>query len=152
MIAWLFLAAALPGFLNAQDIVTGPAEVGRPAVSAGTFPSVWTKTEALAHYENARQEFWSAISAVGVIPAEQRTFENTIVALENARAVMAERVGTPGFLASVSPDPEVRAALSGNLLPLVEREAGRLQGCSGIRRARREIIGRGPPSARRDAA
>lgn len=122
MIAWLILAAALPGFLNAQDVVIGPADAVRPAVSAGAFPSVWTKTAALAHYENARQEFWSAISAVGAIPPEQRTFENTIVALESARAVMAERVGTPGFLASVSPDPEVRATLSGHLLPLVERE------------------------------
>ncbi|MEY9895165.1 Zn-dependent oligopeptidase [Catenulispora sp. MAP12-49] len=50
------------------------------------------------------------IAALIAIPAEQRTFENTVVAVEEARAAVTEARAAWGLLAEVSPDKDLRGA------------------------------------------
>lgn len=50
------------------------------------------------------------IATLVAIPSEQRTFDNTVLALEEARAAVKEARKAWGFLAEVAPDKELRKA------------------------------------------
>jgi len=62
-------------------------------------------------FEAARLDLKTQVDALVAVPAGQRTFQNTVLALEKAYTRYSEAVAAPGFLFSVSPDPAVREAV-----------------------------------------
>ncbi len=60
--------------------------------------------------KKAIEEIKNDYAVIKKIPAKERTFENTLVALERAGKVYGEKLGFVGFLAEVSPEKEVREA------------------------------------------
>jgi oligopeptidase A len=52
----------------------------------------------------------AAIEAIAAIPAPERTFENTVIAMESASDIVGQVSGQRAFLAYVSADDELRAA------------------------------------------
>jgi Zn-dependent oligopeptidase len=98
-----------------------PVAGERPVVAAAPMTYAWTAAEAKAHFTAAESDFTTAISAIGAIPADQRTFANTIQALEDAQAAYDERVAPAGFLSLVSPDAVVRGALTDRLVTVLAR-------------------------------
>lgn len=114
-----FAGAALPSLPRVGSAAAFPSRSARPVVAASLIPFWWTQEQALAHYGAVRKEFLSSVKAIGAIPAEQRTFANTIQALEDVRARLEEQVATTGFLPSVSPDLEVRSALIGHFVSVL---------------------------------
>ena len=61
-------------------------------------------------FASAKAEYSAALDRVAAAPASERTFANTVAAVEGAQARFMESVNTASFLFSVSPDKAVRDA------------------------------------------
>ena len=61
-----------------------------------------------ANYKVAEKNYLQAIEKVMAIPAEQRTFANTVKPLAEADARFSEATVGASFMSDVSPDPKVR--------------------------------------------
>jgi len=73
------------------------------------FPSL-TPEQTKEATERAMRECDEAIARIVAIPAGERTFANTLLALEEAGEMVAQVSGTYGFMAYVSDSEELRAA------------------------------------------
>lgn len=96
------------------------ARFGDPAVGAALIDYRLSTRDMIRGYRAAEAELSAAADAVAAIPAAERTFANTVLALENADAVFSEKTRPYSFLADVSPDKNARRA--GNA---IERRRGR---------------------------
>lgn len=109
----LLLAAVLP--LSAAVVRVAPQGRGPAAVNFDV-----TAAQLRQRYELAQGRMQAGLDAVLRIPASQRTFANTVAALEAADAALSEEIQHLVFLAYVSPDPEVQKAAQA-----VEEDAGK---------------------------
>ncbi len=57
----------------------------------------------------AKRDFETTLSQIASVPADQRTFANTIEAFETAKALFADQLQPLTFLNRVSPNPKVRS-------------------------------------------
>ena len=64
----------------------------------------------------------AAYAAIRAIPASERTFENTVYALEASDDQASDEISRIGLLKEVSPDPKVRAA-AGKTLESLQKES-----------------------------
>ncbi|MDD4004333.1 MAG: Zn-dependent oligopeptidase [Elusimicrobiaceae bacterium] len=70
----------------------------------------YTPTSIRETGEAARAEYEKQLAKIAAVAAGTRTFENTVLALENAGADYSDAIAVPGALAYFSPDPAVRDA------------------------------------------
>lgn len=101
---WLAVAPAAAQFRTAATSASPAPRVPIALSFAATPQSL------AALGTSGRITLTSALDAVAATPAPQRTFATTVKAMENAYAQYYEAVRPAVFLASVSPDPAVRAA------------------------------------------
>jgi thimet oligopeptidase len=103
----LFLPVCVP----AQVVGVGAASHGIPSGPVG--PAIafdFTPAQISVQYEQANLQLNSVLNSIAAIAPEAATFSNTVKPFEAANAVWAKQVVPLLFLASVSPDPAVRAA------------------------------------------
>ncbi|MFA6028675.1 MAG: M3 family metallopeptidase [Elusimicrobiota bacterium] len=129
-IALLILLAGAP---RAQIVVPAlPLPVGGAAAGAAAqgavgaalapqVPDFSLSTRRMAEtYKAAERDYLAAVNAVTAIPAAERTFANTVKALDSAQARYAEAAIPLTFLSAVSPDRRVR-----RMAEAIERRIGR---------------------------
>ena len=94
------------GALSAAAAVSAAAS--RQFSSPVAFPG--SSREMIDVYKAAETRYKAALDAVVAIPAAERTFDNTVGALERASAEFSEAMGPGSFLSAVSPDRRIRRA------------------------------------------
>ena len=106
---WLLLAVlvAVPARAVQVGIDAPRLEIGAP--SAGPGLSFQVDAAGLTRsFEQAKTAYLAELQKIAAIPADQRTFENTIVAMEQADAAFSESGNRIGLLANMAPDEATR--------------------------------------------
>ncbi|MBF0501535.1 MAG: Zn-dependent oligopeptidase [Candidatus Riflebacteria bacterium] len=103
-------------------VVSGFAQMATPSAQSGSTEKVASAPPLLQFSYSvadidkvasaARLTLDSKLEAIVKVPADARTFDNTMLALENALADYNDTVTIPQFMASVSPDKATRDAAS----------------------------------------
>ncbi|MFA6093311.1 MAG: M3 family metallopeptidase [Elusimicrobiota bacterium] len=112
--AWSQQALVAP--TPAQVVPISPLPVGAGAAldnAALVNPAVdlpQTPHELIQRYKTAETQYKAAVDAVVAIPAAERTFANTVKALENADAEFSAITLSGSLLSAVSPDKNLRRA------------------------------------------
>lgn len=111
-LALLLLLAQAPRAQVVVPSVQAPLGAVQGAVGAALAPQVpdfgLTTRQMVEGYKLAEKGYLASIGAVTALPADQRTFANTVKALDEAQARYAEAVLPLTFLSAVSPDRRVR--------------------------------------------
>ncbi|MAT80891.1 MAG: hypothetical protein CMJ29_04495 [Phycisphaerae bacterium] len=89
------LVALTTGMMTSLQSLAAPAVPQSPA-------------ELQASYDAAMTEADQSIEAIVAIPTDQRTFENTILAIDDMNARLDAGIGMPLFMAYVHGDPDMR--------------------------------------------
>ena len=110
----LFLAAALCA--PARSALAQPQELRPP--HGVVFAS--GDAQAQADYEAAKREYEAALAAIIAVPPPDKTFANTVKALETAGAIFGEKTQGVVFMAYVSPNEKLQAAAQ-----QVEQDSGK---------------------------
>ena len=76
------------------------------AISAPPVPQ--TPEELQAHYDAAMAEANRSIEAIVAVPADRRTFQNTVLAIDDMHARLDAAIGMPLFMGYVHPDSSMR--------------------------------------------
>ncbi|MCH2133900.1 MAG: Zn-dependent oligopeptidase [Phycisphaerales bacterium] len=93
----------------ARRVLASFAAVAVFASLATAAPPVPQTPEQLqAHYDAAMAEADLAIEAIVAVPDDRRTFENTVLAIDDMHARLDAAIGMPLFMAYVHPDATIR--------------------------------------------
>ncbi len=102
------------GDVVAPAVIPAQAPIGGPGINWKLGPN-----EIATNFASAQNQLETNLKSILSVPADQRTFANTIQAFETANAAFGEQAQSLVFLAYVSPDKAVQAAAQ-----KVESEAG----------------------------
>lgn len=111
--AALLLAVPTSAFAEGDVPAVGGAVVAPVLTAAPRGPGLnftMTPAQMRQDYEEAIRALEREIDAIVAIPAAERTFNNTILALEHATTRVGERLRPASLMTAVSPDAAVRAA------------------------------------------